>query len=547
MTVDRVLHVAPVELADHLAVPGLGLPVAVVGLVVQRRALLDADLPRGRVDDEQSRVRRVARQRVAQRLAVVRRPGHRVAHRRARRRVLGNAPARLRGDADGRRARDRSAVGVAGRVGHLRRTLVQEGHPQMGFAGVTGQTDPQQGRMLGGGRIGQRVPIGVGEKHPHRFLARLLVIGDTAHRERAAVEGRAGRRRRPVCPALPGARPRAVAIPAGDGAHLRLVGCSRLQTRQVERGGGGPQRAAVGRPPCRVRARLGLLPILRLVAGDGAVHVRCSPRHVQGGGGRLAELRAGQRRRARDRLFDRFRSGWGRKNGYGERECRLVAVLVGGGVGHRVFAGGRRRTAEGAGVRGEGQPRGQGRRQAVGQFAVAPLGLGQHGLGDLLAFLKGQRVDRNREGRRQTGLRGRVAFLRRRLGHRHRERLGHRRIHLVVGRDRHRVVLRLGVGRHRPLDLVARVGQSRRQSGHRHRHRVGVRHRDPERCDRLPPLVGLVSGIRDLRRRVRPGLHRIPACRQVGVARRIRCHHRGHVHRHRSGGRRRDPGCIGGP
>ena len=44
--IDRVFHLAAVELGDHLALPGFRLPVAVVRLVIQRRALLDADLSR---------------------------------------------------------------------------------------------------------------------------------------------------------------------------------------------------------------------------------------------------------------------------------------------------------------------------------------------------------------------------------------------------------------------------------------------------------------------------------------------------------------------
>ena len=151
--------------------------------------------------------------------------------------------------------------------------------------------------MLRGGRVGQRVTVRVREEHPQRPLAGLVVIGDAADRERAAVEGRAGRSRRPVGRALPGVRPRAVAF-AGDGEHLRLVGRARLQVRQVECPGAGPQRAAIGRPCRRVDARRGLLAVLRLVAGDGLpVGVRGRPRHVQGRVGRPAELRAGHRRR----------------------------------------------------------------------------------------------------------------------------------------------------------------------------------------------------------------------------------------------------------
>ena len=176
-----------------------------------------------------------------------------------------------------------SAVGVAGRVGHLRRALVEQRHPQLGLAGVARQTDPQQSGMLRGGRVGQRVAVRVREEHPQRSLAGLVVIGDAADRKRAAEKARAGRRRRPVGRALPGVRPRAVAILAGDGEHLRLVGRPRLQVRQVECGGGSPQRPAVGRPPCGVDTRRGLLAVLRLVTGDGhAVGVRHRPRHVQG-------------------------------------------------------------------------------------------------------------------------------------------------------------------------------------------------------------------------------------------------------------------------
>ena len=70
--------------------------VGALGLVVQRRALLDADLAGGGVDNECPGGRRLARQRVGQRIVglivavVVGRPGYRVAHRRAYGGVLGD-------------------------------------------------------------------------------------------------------------------------------------------------------------------------------------------------------------------------------------------------------------------------------------------------------------------------------------------------------------------------------------------------------------------------------------------------------------------------
>ena len=107
VAVDRVVHLASVELREyHARRIVFDLPVGIVRLVVDRRARLHADLARGRVDDEQSGVGGVTRQRVGQRDAVVRRASHRVADGRARCGPLGNLARGLRGDRNVRAAGD---------------------------------------------------------------------------------------------------------------------------------------------------------------------------------------------------------------------------------------------------------------------------------------------------------------------------------------------------------------------------------------------------------------------------------------------------------
>ena len=288
VAVDGVVHLGPVELRDHLAVVRLRLAVRVVCLVVDRRAGRHADLAAGRVDDEQPGVLGLARQRVAQRViglrvaVVVRRPGHGGTDVRPGGGVLGDAARGLRGDGDVRAARDLPAVGVARDVVDLRGALVEQGHPEMGLTGSAGQADPEQRRVLGRGRVGQGVAVGVGEEHTHRALPGLLVVGDGANGERAAAEGGARGGRRAVSGALAGVGPRPLALLAADGPDLRLVGGARLEVGEVERRGGRAERAGVSRPRGGFLALGGLLAVLRLVAGDGqVVRVGRRPRHVE--------------------------------------------------------------------------------------------------------------------------------------------------------------------------------------------------------------------------------------------------------------------------
>ena len=306
VAVDGVVHLAAVELREyHARRIVFNLPVGIVRLVVDARACRDADLARGRVDDEQARAGRVARQRVAQRViglgvaVVVRRPRHRGADGRAGGRVLGDGAARLRGDGDVRAAGDCSAVGVAGGVVDLRRALVEQVRRQHGAAGGAGQAHAEQRRVLRGARVGQRVTVGVREERPATERLRLVPVERAAPPERAAEEGDARGGRRSVGHALTGLRPPPRAFRAGDGPDLDLVGRTLVEAGKVERRRRRAEGAAVGSPRGGLLALRGLLAVLRLVAGDGqAVGGRSRPRHVERRGGRLAELGAGECRRA---------------------------------------------------------------------------------------------------------------------------------------------------------------------------------------------------------------------------------------------------------
>ena len=291
VAVHRVVHLPAVEPGDHLAALRLILDVGVRRLVVDAGARLHADLARGRVDDEQARVGRVARERVAQRHVVVRRTRDRGAHRRARGGVLGDAPAGLRGDGDGRAARDLSAVAVARDVVDLRGALVEQVRSQHGAPGRAGEADPEQGGVLRGGGVGQRVAVGVLEEGP-ATQRRCLVPGEGAAEPlSAAREGDAGSGRRTVGRSLADVRPRPLAFLAGRGPHLRLVGRSGLQAREVEGRCRRRQRArllvvgvggGVVRPGGGLLALGGLLAVPGVVAGDGqAVGGGGRPGHVE--------------------------------------------------------------------------------------------------------------------------------------------------------------------------------------------------------------------------------------------------------------------------
>ena len=114
--------------------------------------------------------------------------------------------------------------------------------------------------------------------------------------------------------ALAGVRPGALGLrSAGYGPHLRLVGRARRQARHADGRCRRGQQADLGgrvvgvagivefvqRPGVYRSASGHLDAVLHLVAGDGqAVGRGGGPGHVQGRGGRLAELRAGHGRRS---------------------------------------------------------------------------------------------------------------------------------------------------------------------------------------------------------------------------------------------------------
>ena len=309
MAVNRVVHLATVELGKHLALPVLDLPVVIIRIVVDYRALLHADLPAGRVDDEQPRVRGVALQRVAQRHAVVWRTSHRIAHSRPGGGELGDGAAHLRSDADGSGSGDGPAVPVTRHVVDFRRTLVEQISPQVSAAGRPGEAHPKQGGMLRRGQVSQSVAVRVCEEHPQRSLARLFVVGNGADGERAAIERHACGRRRAVGSTLANVRPGTLALQPCDRSHLRLVHRACRQARQVDRRRCRGQHAGllvigvgvlVQRPGVGGLALRNLNAVLDLVSGDGhTVGRRRRPRHVQGRGRLLAELRAGEGRRSR--------------------------------------------------------------------------------------------------------------------------------------------------------------------------------------------------------------------------------------------------------
>ena len=308
VAVHGVVHLATVELGDHLAVPRLGLAVRVVRLVVDACALGHADLAAGRVDGEQPGVPGLALQRVAQRHAVERRPRHRGPDRRARGGVLNDAPGRLRGDGDGRAAGDLSPVAVAGDVEDLRRALVEKVRRHHGASGRARQADPEQGGVLRGGGVGQGVAVSVGEEGPTSKRRCLVPREAAANTKLAAAEEDAGSRRRAVGQPGPAVRPGAGAIQVGHGPHPCLVGGPGLEVGEVDAGRRRRERArdhlvcvggGVVGPGRGVRTLGGLLAVLDVVAGDGraAVDGGGGPRHVEGRCGRFAELRAGERRR----------------------------------------------------------------------------------------------------------------------------------------------------------------------------------------------------------------------------------------------------------
>ena len=148
MSIDRVVHLAPVELGMHLALPVLDFPVGIIRLIVQRRALPETDLAAGRVDDEFAGVGRLALQGVGERLAVVRGSSHRTAHQRSAGGVLGHASTRLVIAPDRPGEREVSAESVMHAEGKARRARIQNGCGQPAVAGFTGYGDVQQCGML---------------------------------------------------------------------------------------------------------------------------------------------------------------------------------------------------------------------------------------------------------------------------------------------------------------------------------------------------------------------------------------------------------------
>ena len=268
------------------------------GLVVQGRALLHADLPAARVDDE--RARRGARQRVAERLLRVGRPGDGIAHRSARGRVLVDVASQLAPGQAGRDAGDVevhgdvAAVPVADPVGDGGRGRVENLHLQVGGIAALDR-HPERAGVRCGRRVGQRVAVVIDE-----------VAADRPKRGRVApAEGEeetgVARRcepRRPVGPAFSDVRPGAGTFLARERAHLRLVGRAGLQVGQAEARRRGAQRAAVRRPLGGFFTCGRLLAVLHVIARDGqAVGGGRRPGHVQPRVGRLAERGPCHRRR----------------------------------------------------------------------------------------------------------------------------------------------------------------------------------------------------------------------------------------------------------